>query len=144
MLHSIDYNSLTLAYMGDAIYEVYIRKYLINKGIVKSLLPYKYKTFVKGYKYNNQPIIISEFGGTAFKNDKSKDWGYGKAVKSENEYLDRLSKLFDIIKGNDNICGYCYTQLTDVKQEINGIYTLDRTLKVSSSELIKHIQEKED
>lgn len=35
MLHSIDYNSLTLAYMGDAIYEVYIRKHLINKGIVK-------------------------------------------------------------------------------------------------------------
>ena len=35
MLHSIDYNSLTLAYLGDSIYEVYIRKYLIKKGIVK-------------------------------------------------------------------------------------------------------------
>ena len=28
-------NSLTLAYLGDAVYEVYIRKYLINKGIIK-------------------------------------------------------------------------------------------------------------
>ena len=28
-------NSLTLAYLGDSIYEVYIRKYLINKGIIK-------------------------------------------------------------------------------------------------------------
>ncbi|MBQ9011244.1 MAG: hypothetical protein IJ093_01175 [Bacilli bacterium] len=28
-------NSLVLAYLGDAIYEVYIRKYLINKGIAK-------------------------------------------------------------------------------------------------------------
>ncbi len=35
MLHSIDYNSLTLAYLGDSIYEVYIREYLIKKGIVK-------------------------------------------------------------------------------------------------------------
>lgn len=35
MLRSIDYNSLTLAYLGDSIYEVYIRKYLIKKGIVK-------------------------------------------------------------------------------------------------------------
>lgn len=35
MLHSIDYNSLTLAYLGDSIYEVYIRKYLIEKGIIK-------------------------------------------------------------------------------------------------------------
>lgn len=28
-------NSLALAYLGDAIYEVYVRKYLINKGITK-------------------------------------------------------------------------------------------------------------
>ena len=35
MLHSIDYNSLTLAYMGDAIYEVYIREILIKNGIIK-------------------------------------------------------------------------------------------------------------
>ena len=28
-------NIITLAYLGDAIYEVYIRKYLIDKGIVK-------------------------------------------------------------------------------------------------------------
>ena len=35
MLHLIDYNSLTLAYMGDAIYEVYIREMLIRKGLTK-------------------------------------------------------------------------------------------------------------
>lgn len=28
-------NSLTLAYLGDAVYELYIRKFLISKGIVK-------------------------------------------------------------------------------------------------------------
>ena len=28
-------NSLALAYLGDSIYEVYIRNFLINKGIVK-------------------------------------------------------------------------------------------------------------
>ncbi|MCR5564504.1 MAG: hypothetical protein K6F59_01740, partial [Gammaproteobacteria bacterium] len=101
-------------------------------------------TFVKGYEYNNQPIIISEFGGTSFISSESTDWGYGKAVTNNQEYLDRLSKLFGIIIDNKNIVGYCYTQLTDVKQEINGIYTLDRKLKVSSSDDIRHIQEKED
>ena len=35
MLLLIDYNSLTLAYIGDAVYELYIRNYLVNKGIVK-------------------------------------------------------------------------------------------------------------
>ena len=28
-------NIITLAYLGDAIYEVYVRKFLINKGIAK-------------------------------------------------------------------------------------------------------------
>lgn len=28
-------NVLTLAYLGDAVYEIYIRKYLINKNIIK-------------------------------------------------------------------------------------------------------------
>lgn len=28
-------NVLALAYLGDAVYEIYIRKHLINKGIVK-------------------------------------------------------------------------------------------------------------
>ena len=29
----VEINSLVLAYLGDAIYEEYVRKYLINKGI---------------------------------------------------------------------------------------------------------------
>lgn len=29
------YNSLVLAYLGDAVYEVYIRKFLIENGILK-------------------------------------------------------------------------------------------------------------
>lgn len=35
MLRLIDYNSLTLAYIGDAIYELKIREFLVSKGITK-------------------------------------------------------------------------------------------------------------
>lgn len=35
MMNTKDKNVLTLAYIGDAIYEVYIRKYLIDQGISK-------------------------------------------------------------------------------------------------------------
>lgn len=35
MLLLIGYNSLTLAYIGDAVYELYIRNYLVSNGIVK-------------------------------------------------------------------------------------------------------------
>ena len=31
----MEYNSLVLAYIGDAIYEVLVRKYLIDKGFIK-------------------------------------------------------------------------------------------------------------
>lgn len=34
-LNDKDINSLVLAYLGDAVYELYIRKYLISKGICK-------------------------------------------------------------------------------------------------------------
>ena len=34
-----------------------------------------------------------------------------------------------------SIAGYCYTQLTDVEQEENGIYCFDRSEKVSSTRL---------
>ena len=113
----------------------------LDKGIVKSLLPYKYHTFVKGYKYNDEPIIISEFGGTAYTSDKSKDWGYGKSVKTDEEYINRLTSLFDAIKNVKEVSGYCYTQITDVRQEINGLLTMDRTPKVNP-EIIKSIQER--
>lgn len=33
--NNINRNVLTLAYIGDSIYDIYIREYLINKGIVK-------------------------------------------------------------------------------------------------------------
>ena len=113
----------------------------LNKGIVKSLLPYKYHTYVKGFKYNDEPIIISEFGGTAYASDKSKDWGYGKSVMSDEEYINRLTSLFNTLKNVEEVSGYCYTQITDVRQEINGLLTMDRTPKVNP-EIIKSIQER--
>jgi len=30
----------------------------------------------------------------------------------------------------DYLCGYCYTQLTDVEQEINGLLTPERVPKL--------------
>ncbi|MEF2965466.1 sugar-binding domain-containing protein [Paenibacillus sp. M1] len=81
-----------------------------------------------GYGYKGQPIIISEFGGIAFQSDKG--WGYGHQVVTEEEFLDRFEGLTRAIKSVDYICGYCYTQLTDVQQEINGLLTEDRKPKV--------------
>ena len=41
----------------------------------------------------------------------------------------RIEKQTEALLGLDHVCGYCYTQLTDVEQEQNGIYFYDRTPK---------------
>ena len=89
-----------------------------------------HKLFSGDYKYNGQPIIMSEYGGIALSSDKG--WGYGKQVIDENEYLDRFAKLTKVIKNTKYICGYCYTQLTDVQQEINGLVDENRNDKFSN------------
>jgi beta-galactosidase/beta-glucuronidase len=82
----------------------------------------------QGYAYKGQPIMISEFGGIAFKDEKG--WGYGDQVADEEAFLARFRSITQAIKATESVCGYCYTQVTDVQQEINGLLTEDRKPKV--------------
>ena len=90
--------------------------------------------------YEGQPYLVDEYGGIKWdpetqgnsslsKSQNLQSWGYGDAVQSEDEYFDRLEKLTQAILAEDHICGYCYTQLTDVEQEKNGVYFYDRSKK---------------
>ena len=62
--------------------------------------------------------------------------GYGCGVKSDEEFLERFGGLIAAIK-RMNISGYCYTQITDVEQEVNGLLKADRTPKVAIEEIAK-------
>ena len=86
--------------------------------------------FAEGYGYNGQPIIISEFGGTAFVSDTvGENWGYGVGVNDLEEFYSRFASLIDAIDGLPYSCGYCYTQVTDVQQEVNGLLDFDHKSK---------------
>ena len=74
------------------------------------------------------PAFLSEYGGIRWSDDPS-GWGYGNAPKTEEEFLSRLKGLTDVLLDNAAMLGYCYTQLTDVEQEQNGLYTYDRRPK---------------
>jgi len=84
--------------------------------------------------YDGQPYIIDEYGGIkwipsdeqAFANDS---WGYGESPKTLDEFYSRLEAITDVILDQAHMSGYCYTQLTDVEQEQNGIYNYDRSEK---------------
>lgn len=93
---------------------------------------YKY-AFAKGFEYKNQPIIISEYGGVAFVG--SEGWGYNEKVNSEEALILKYKELTNAIKFNKKICGYCYTQLTDVYQEVNGLLDFNHKPKVDLNKI---------
>lgn len=80
-----------------------------------------------------QPYFVSEFGGIWWNPDATGDdpsWGYGERPRTEEEWQARFAGLCGTLLGNPLMFGYCYTQLTDVFQEQNGIYRFDRTEKL--------------
>ena len=81
--------------------------------------------------YQGQPFFLSEFGGTWWAPGREDGWGYGNQPKTEEEVITRMEGLFAALLDHPDICGYCYTQLTDVEQEQNGIYTYNRGKKFS-------------
>jgi len=91
--------------------------------------------------YNQQPYFVSEFGGIWWSTDTQPDenransWGYGQAPDSEEEFYRRFAALCDTLLDNPYMFGYCYTQLTDVSIEQNGLYTYDRRLKFDAQRL---------
>ena len=85
-------------------------------------------------KYNHEPIFISEYGGIGFK-PESNGWGYGDIPQTKEEFLERLRDVTNAILENKYLFGFCYTQLTDVEQECNGLYTYDRVCKFEPKEI---------
>ena len=80
--------------------------------------------------YNGEPVFISEYGGIKWEGDKkTESWGYGKDVRTFEEFADRYCGLTDAITGNKKMFGFCYTQLYDIEQEQNGLYTYERKRK---------------
>ena len=99
-----------------------------EKGIVKDQF-YRMNNGLQTY-FTDLPIFVSEYGGIAWvvkKDDTA--WGYGASVKSEDEFFARLEGLTDVLLSHPRIFGFCYTQLTDVEQEQNGLLTYDRQFK---------------
>ena len=100
----------------------------IENGIVRDQI--QRKSPRRQISKTNLPIFVSEYGGIGWvMKDDATAWGYGKSVEGENEFFERLEGLTDALLENKDIFAYCYTQLTDVEQEQNGLLTYDRKFK---------------
>ena len=88
--------------------------------------------------YMGQPYLVSEFGGTWWGADEEpgqSSWGYGERPKSAEEFFRRFRDLCTALLDNPGLAGYCYTQLTDVYQERNGLVDFDRVPKLALERL---------
>ncbi|MDQ0289621.1 glycoside hydrolase family 2 protein [Oligosphaera ethanolica] len=88
--------------------------------------------------YRGQPYFVSEFGGIWWNpkaGEKDFSWGYGERPKSLDEFYTRFKGLCDVLLDNPKMFGYCYTQLTDVFQEQNGVLFFDRSMKFDLAKL---------
>ena len=118
---------------GEKLHARYNSLKKITEGSSENEQPLPYAA---GYAYRGQPVIISEFGGTAYVCDEKRGWGYGNGVGGDEEFLSRFEGLIRAIDSL-NISGFCYTQITDVEHEVNGLLYEDRTPKVPIAEIAK-------
>jgi beta-galactosidase/beta-glucuronidase len=97
--------------------------------------------FARGSKYRGQPIVLSEVGGflaippdiPAEKRDTL--YQFYDSFQTPQELLDKYRDLMKGLTALNFLAGFCYTQLTDIEQEINGLLTYDRKPKVASEEI---------
>jgi len=85
------------------------------------------------------PLLMDEFGGIKWfpqdqaTTDRKQSWCYGEPPKTEDAFFRRLEGLTRALVEHHDWSGYCYTQLTDVEQEQNGVYFYDRSDKFDVS-----------
>ena len=100
--------------------------------IRKSAAAGKHLVTAAGYDHTGKPMLLSEYGGIAMQKDAGgENWGYNESEKDEESFLLRFASMTKAIQHMPGFQGYCYTQLTDVFQEVNGLLDMNRVPKVS-------------
>ena len=95
--------------------------------------------------YTGQPYLVDEFGGIKWIPEEDRayadnSWGYGNAPKTQEEFYARLESHVQCLRELPHISGWCYTQLTDVEQEQNGIYRYNRSAKFDMARIKRIFQ----
>ncbi len=93
-----------------------------------------------GYEGPSAPVVLSEVGGIGFVVKGAKGWGYGDIPRTKAAFMKRFRETMRAVMGIPHACGFCYTQLYDIEQEINGLYTYDRKPKFDT-DAIRRVHE---
>jgi beta-galactosidase/beta-glucuronidase len=127
-------------YIGDADFNEGLKRFTARHSGLAEGKPFLNKgggDSAISIPYRGQPYFVSEFGGIRWSPEDAvvgddghaTTWGYGSTPVSLEDFYWRFETLCGILLDNPDMFGYCYTQLTDVFPELNGIYTFDRKEK---------------
>ncbi len=113
---------------GDMLRERYADRATIARTF-REVRPHHHPLLGEGIAIDDEPIVISEFGGLGFVPQGTEDWfGYGQFADAD-ALLARYEELVDALLASTALAGFCYTQLTDTAQETNGLLTVNREPK---------------
>ncbi len=100
-------------------------------AILRGMGPADRQILVGGAVDEGQPVMLTEFGGVDYQPDVRREdgWGYTSASDGD-DWIARITGLYDAVRASTFLAGSCYTQLTDTMQETNGLLNADRTPKV--------------
>lgn len=117
----------------------YYKQSLATKEQILQAQSAKRRIYANGFAHQGEPILLTEFGGIAYKLGGDEGWGY-TSVSNERDFVQDYRRVIEAVYASRIIHGFCYTQLTDVEQEINGLLTYDRKPKCDLNE-IRNIHE---
>lgn len=123
--------------MNDMKSQQYFKHIFSSKEVLLNSRAAGKPIYADGFSHeSNVPIVLTEFGGIAFDFTTPKGWGY-TSVDSAEKLIAEYKRIIEVFSTSDSIFGYCYTQLCDVEQEVNGFLTYDREPKCDLSEIKK-------
>lgn len=85
---------------------------------------------------HGQPVMLTEFGGVSYATgtDYEDSWGYS-SVSDVNEFRTRFTDIMRGVLDSPVLSGFCYTQLTDTRQETNGLCDENRIPKLPAADI---------
>ena len=116
-------------------YEYYKETLATKEGLLTAE-PAGRVIYAGAHKHMGEPILLTEFGGVGYKAGSDAGWGY-TSVASEQDFVADYRRIMEAVFASKALFGFCYTQLTDVEQEINGLLTYDRKPKCDMNEIKK-------
>jgi hypothetical protein len=121
---------------GKALEERYRNSQALERTL-REVQPGSHSLIVDGLPYTGEPIVLSEFGGiTLPPSTETAPWyGYG-VVRDEETFLAKYEELLRAVLTSTALAGFCYTQLTDIEQEPNGLFTADRKPKLDPKRIM--------